>query len=153
MKHLPVSLLFLAMIFLWACNSKDSTKSTGGINLKELHADKSMHPRDKADVMMSAINAIIINTVAIEDNVQAAVFLNTIMDENANEILGISREFGQWSQDATQEELAAYMELLQSKPYFEELDSNLSVIGERMMETPELKEAMHKFMEITNPQE
>jgi hypothetical protein len=77
--------------------------------------------------------------------------LDAYLEAHSEQLNKITQDFGDWSLNASQEDLMGYIGDLQSKPYYAELDSNLTLVGYRMAESPELEKSMSKLLALINP--
>lgn len=100
---------------------------------------------------MEAINIVLREVAKEQDNTKAAARLDSYLEENSTELNKITQDFGDWSLKASQEDLMDYIAGLQSKPFYAEMDSNLTQVGYRMMESPELEKSMTKLLALINP--
>lgn len=152
MKKICITLSLAAALFFTACSGESEKLAlSGGINLSEVSVNKSLDAAGKADQMMSAVNAVLRKLVSIKDDKEAALTLDKFIEDNSTDLTAITVEFGKWSETAKEEELMAYIQNLQTKEYFTELDSNLSIIGVRMTQSPELEKSMETLMKLINP--
>lgn len=144
-----ILILLLAISLMAGCSGSKGNPEE--IDLKELSADPKLSPRDKADKMMEAINLVLREVAKEQDNTKAAARLDSYLEENSTELNKITQDFGDWSLKASQEDLMDYIAGLQSKPFYAEMDSNLTQVGYRMMESPELEKSMTKLLALINP--
>lgn len=133
------------------CSEFGAKKNSEDIDLKEISIDSKLSPREKADKMMEALNGIIRAVANEPDNTKASAALDSYLEKNSTELDKITQDFGDWSLKASQVELMDYIAGLQSKPFYTELDSNLTRVGYRMMESPELEKSMTKLLALINP--
>jgi len=144
-------LFFLSLNFFLSCTSSDNTGLSGGIDLTEVAKDSKLNPRERADKMMEALNAVLREVSKEKDNTKAAAKLDSYLETNSESLNKITQDFGDWSLKASQEDLMEYIGGLQSKPFYAELDSNLTLVGYRMMESPDLEKSMTKLLALINP--
>ena len=150
----PIRLFFLFLLIssvFISCNSSDDASISGGIDLKEVAKDSKLNPRERADKMMEALNFVLREIAKEKDNPKAAAKLDSYLEANSEALNTITQDFGNWSLKASQEDLMDYIGGLQSKPFYAELDSNLTLVGYRMTESPELEKSMTKLLALINP--
>jgi hypothetical protein len=150
----PIHWIFLCLLslsFFLSCTSSDDLAISGGIDLKEVAKDSKLNPRERADKMMEALNAVLREVSKEKDNPKAAAKLDSYLEANSEALNKITQDFGDWSLKASQEDLMDYIGGLQSKAFYAELDSNLTLVGYRMMESPELEKSMTKLLALINP--
>lgn len=151
MKRSIFFLSLLGLMLLGACSGSDSKDLAGGIDLQEISENKVLNPREKADKMMEALNGVLRSVAQEKDNAKAAAMLDAYVAENGEVLGSITDGFGEWSLTASQEEMMEYIKGLQQKSFYAELDSNLTLVGYRMTESPELEKSMTKLLALINP--
>lgn len=144
-------LIFFSLTLFFSCTSSDDSAISGGIDLKEVAKDSKLNPRERADKMMEALNFVLREVAKEKDNTKSAAKLESYLESNSEALNTITQDFGDWSLKASQEDLMDYIGGLQSKPFYAELDSNLTLVGYRMMESPELEKSMTKLLALINP--
>lgn len=147
MKRMKMLLMATVLVFAYACGS-DGLK----VDIQDLAADTELKVPEKSMKLLEAFTQILSKTASIEDNTEAATYLNGVIDKHEGDIRKISEEFVTWSATASKEEMEAYAQNMQNQPYFSELDSVLGALGQRMRESEELQTSMMRFMQVTNPE-
>ena len=150
-QRLIFSALLLLFISFSGCSNKEDLELSGGIDLEAVAASETLSPRERANSMMEALNSLIRVVAKEKDDKKAAATLDTYLDAHSEQLNKITQDFGDWSLNASQEDLMGYIGDLQSKPYYAELDSNLTLVGYRMAESPELEKSMSKLLALINP--
>ena len=140
-------LMAFLLVFVYAC-------ANDGLNvdLKALAANTEMTAPQKSLKLMDAFTQIMSKTASIEDNAEAAKYLNGVIDTHEGDIRKISEDFITWNTTASAEDINKYTQEIESMPFFATLDSVLGTLGRRMQESEELQSSMMRFMQVTNPQ-
>jgi hypothetical protein len=150
-QRLIFSALLLLFISFSGCSNKEDLELSGGIDLEAVAASETLSPRERANSMMEALNSLIRVVAKEKDDKKAAATLDAYLEAHSEQLNKITQDFGDWSLKASQEDLMGYIGDLQSKPYYAELDSNLTLVGYRMAESPELEKSMSKLLALINP--
>lgn len=140
-------LMATVLVLAYACGS-DASK----VDIKALAENTDLKTPEKSMKLLEGFVQILSKTASIEDNSEAAKYLNGIIEQHEGDIRKISEEFIVWSSTASSSELEAYAQNMQKQPYYPELDSVLGVLGQRMRESEELQTSMMRFMQVTNPE-
>jgi len=147
MKRMKMLLMATVLVFAYACGS-DGLK----VDIKALAANTELKAPEKSMKLLEAFTQILSKTASIEDNTEAAKYLNGVIDKHEGDIRKISEDFVTWSLSASKEELDAYTQDIEKQSYYPELDTVLGTLGQRMRDSEELQNSMMRFMQITNPE-
>lgn len=140
-------LMAFLLVFVYACGNDGLN-----VDIKALAANTELNAPQKSLKLFDAFTQIMTKTAAIEDNTEAAKYLNGVIDTHEGDIRKISEDFMTWSNTASNEELNNYTQEIERQPFYPALDSVLGALGKRMQESEELQSSMMRFMQITNPQ-